>query len=190
LLNPSFNLLKDGNRGLQNNPDTVDDLFRLCNRFVEKCPVEFASHTAFKPLLECAILCLKHQHREANASTCKFIKSVLTCNYDGRQGGDASILEQIAATFGYEIINQSLNACLFYIQSYMYPDIAELWWALMPRKQLFTEWLQESLRNLPANQTYATATMDQIKTFLLNVCKAQEWKQVSYLLRDFCRLYR
>ena len=55
----------------------------MFKRFVEKCPVEFANHSAFKPLLECAILCLKHQHREANASTCKFIKSVLTCNYNG-----------------------------------------------------------------------------------------------------------
>lgn len=188
-LQPLFRLLNK-DQGLDDNPDTVDDLFRLCTRFVDKSPLQFLQHEACSPLLKCAITCLKHQHRDANMSVTKFLRSLITSPLQQQNGGKV-IVDKVVKSFGYEVTSQSLQACLFHIPSFLYPDIAELWWALMQHdRAVFSEWLKETLGNLPVEQTLATATYEQTLTFHAQVTACDQYKNVSYYLRDFCRLYR
>uniref|UniRef100_H2ZAX9 Transportin-3 n=1 Tax=Ciona savignyi TaxID=51511 RepID=H2ZAX9_CIOSA len=189
---PTFKILNEEN-GLSDNPDTVDDLFRLCSRFLEKCPTAFLSHPACPALIDCALVGLKHEHRDANASVTKFLRSVIECRIDDSSSGDGGqhIIEQVINSYGGQIVEQSLQACLFHIPTYMYPDIAELWWAIIERnRQAFSAWFMSALKNLPTEATLATATPEQTMQFHAEVIIAAEWKNVSYHLRDFCRLYR
>lgn len=190
-LEPLFKLLNE-NKGLENNPDTVDDLFRLCNRFIEHNPFQFLSHQACSPLLQCAIKCLRHDQREANQSVTKFLRCVITCRPpQGQNGARQKITDEVVQTFGESIVNDSLIACLFHIPSFLYPDIAEIWWQLIQRdRAMFADWLKQALNALPAGSSLATATSEQTFAFHSNIICASEWTTVSYHLRDFCRLYR
>ncbi|RVE40346.1 hypothetical protein evm_015004, partial [Chilo suppressalis] len=72
LMPKAFQLLQQPN-GLQDNPDTVDDLFRLCIRFLQRIPLDFLSCGALDAVVECARLASKLDHREANSSVMKFL---------------------------------------------------------------------------------------------------------------------
>lgn len=60
--------------------------------------------------------------RLENASSCFCV-----CRQD--QNSAASIL----SSYGEKIVERSLNASLFHLPTYLYPDIAELWWAISQR---------------------------------------------------------
>ena len=51
----------------------------LLFRFVEKAPSGFMLHTAFPAVMECALAGLMMQHREANSSVTKFLRTVIEC---------------------------------------------------------------------------------------------------------------
>lgn len=185
----TFEILNE-EKGLQNHPDTVDDLFRLCCRFVERCPLKFLSHIVCPPLLHCALAAISLEHRDANTSVTKFLRNVIDSRV-GVPGQPQDAAGPIMSMYGEEIVKRSLNASLFSLPSFLYPDIAELWWAVMQRnREWFKTWLEKSLKNLPSDATFATATHEQILQFLAEVTSSTECKNVSYLLRDFCRLYR
>ncbi|XP_078481112.1 transportin-3-like [Ciona intestinalis] len=189
---PTFKMLNEKD-GLSEHPDTVDDMFRLCSRFLEKCPAHFLTHPACPALLDCALVGLKHEHRDANASVTKFLRNVVECKITNTASGESGqhIIEQVIESYGGQIVEQSLQACLFHIPTYMYPDVAELWWAIIERnRQAFSTWFMSALKNLPTEATLATATPEQTLQFHAEVTVATEWKIVSYHLRDFCRLYR
>lgn len=185
----SFDLLNEQD-GLVNHPDTVDDLFRLCSRLVERCPLKFLTHVICPPLLQCALAAICLEHRDANMSVSKFLKNVIEANTKVPDHPE-SAATSVMSIYGEKIVSRSLHASLFSLPSYLYPDIADLWWAVIQRdRQSFKVWLEQALKNLPSDATLATATHSQMVEFLKDVSCAKVSSDVSYLLRDFCRLYR
>ncbi|KAI8422855.1 hypothetical protein MSG28_006597 [Choristoneura fumiferana] len=85
LMPRAFVLLQQDN-GLKDNPDTVDDLFRLCIRFLQRIPVEFLSSGALPALVRCAALAAALDHRDANCSVMKFLHDLLARPHAPRKG--------------------------------------------------------------------------------------------------------
>uniref|UniRef100_A0A1I7XTW7 Importin N-terminal domain-containing protein n=1 Tax=Heterorhabditis bacteriophora TaxID=37862 RepID=A0A1I7XTW7_HETBA len=67
----TFSLLAKEN-GPRDNPDTVDDLFRLSTRFVTRAPSAFFAHPVASALFNCGIACLTLDHQDANRSVTRF----------------------------------------------------------------------------------------------------------------------
>ncbi|XP_076818259.1 transportin-3-like isoform X2 [Clavelina lepadiformis] len=188
---PTLAILNEEN-GLEDHPDTVDDFFRLCSRFMEKSPIHFLSHSCCPSILQCALTGLNHKHRDASASVTKFLRNIIECSATDQNGnGMQNIVSSVVSKYGGQIVEQSLQSCLFHIPTFLYPDIAELWWSIIQRdRQTFSMWFMSALKNLPTETSLASATPEQAMQFHTEVTQAKEWKKVSYLLRDFCRLYR
>lgn len=73
---PTFQLLEQQN-GLRNHPDTVDDLFRLATRFVQRSPVTLLSSSIVVHIIQCAIAATSLDHRDANCSVMKFVRDLI-----------------------------------------------------------------------------------------------------------------
>uniref|UniRef100_A0A2K6U3M7 Transportin 3 n=1 Tax=Saimiri boliviensis boliviensis TaxID=39432 RepID=A0A2K6U3M7_SAIBB len=73
---PTFQLLEQQN-GLQNHPDTVDDLFRLATRFIQRSPVTLLRSQVVIPILQWAIASTTLDHRDANCSVMRFLRDLI-----------------------------------------------------------------------------------------------------------------
>ncbi|XP_013915483.1 PREDICTED: transportin-3-like, partial [Thamnophis sirtalis] len=73
---PTFRLLEQPN-GLQNHPDTVDDLFRLATRFIQRSPLTLLRSQVILPILQWAIAATTLDHRDANCSVMKFLRDLV-----------------------------------------------------------------------------------------------------------------
>lgn len=77
LLPPAFALLQEPLVGFCNHPDTVDDLFRLLARFLQRCPSPFLRSPALAAVFDCAIRAATLDHRDANASVMQFLSELV-----------------------------------------------------------------------------------------------------------------
>lgn len=76
MLPRAFQLLQEPD-GLRNNPDTVDDLFRLFARFLQRNPAAFLQSRAVVGIFECALMASVLDHRDANASVMQFLTELI-----------------------------------------------------------------------------------------------------------------
>lgn len=83
-IQPTFTRLQMEN-GLKNNPDTVDDFFRLCARFLQRCPIPFLQSPIVTPIIQCALLACTLDHKDANLSVMRFFYSLLNCGRPQQQ---------------------------------------------------------------------------------------------------------
>lgn len=102
-IGPTFNILQQQD-GLKNHPDTVDDLFRLCaryilfinniiiysffkcknififnGRFLQRAPIPFLCSVVIESIIDCALMACSLDHRDANVSVMKFFYDLLHC---------------------------------------------------------------------------------------------------------------
>ncbi|XP_050391682.1 transportin-3 [Patella vulgata] len=193
---PTFKILEEHN-GLRNHPDTVDDLFRLCLRFIQRCPVPFLQSPMCKPLICCAIAACSLDHKDANASVMKFLADFFKC---GREKDDRedfevrqTLVKQLLNDHGQALIHAIINACIYCLPTYMIPDVAEVVHEIMLiDRPMFCVLLETTLKALPAENSggAVTATHKQLTDFHKAVTSAEAMKHVSHSLRDFSRLYR
>lgn len=193
---PTFKILEEHN-GLRNHPDTVDDLFRLCLRFVQRAPLSFLQSTMCKPLLCCAIAAVSLDHKDANASVCKFLADFIKCSREKETRDDFQVrsatVKQMLADHGQALVHAMINACVFCLPSYMIPDVAEVLFELMLiDRATFCLWLETTLKALPTENSGGaiTATRKQLTDFHKSVTTAEDLKPLMHAVRDFSRLYR
>ncbi|XP_055932658.1 transportin-3-like [Argiope bruennichi] len=200
---PAFRLL-ESNDGLRNCPDTVDDLFRLCTRFLQWAPVPFLQCPTIKPILQCAILATKLDHKDANTSVVKFfhdfIKGARLQEGSKQAQQDAASFHQrraltqaLLAEQGQNLVNTLMHSCVFCLPSYMLSNAADVFYDLvLYDKEALKIWLENALRLLPSQSSSGTvtATPEQLLEFHNNVLNAEHVKTVLNLIRDFARLYR
>ena len=77
--------------GLVNHPDTVDDFFRLNARFLQRAPLPYLQTEFMKSILECALLSINLEHRDANASVMKFFYDLLHAGRSKEDSQDFSV---------------------------------------------------------------------------------------------------
>ncbi|XP_054715375.1 transportin-3-like [Uloborus diversus] len=198
---PAFRLL-ERNDALRNHSDTVDDLFRLCTRFLQWAPLPFLQCSTVKPVLQCAILACTLDHKDANTSVVKFFHDFIKGArvQDGTRQQDATSFQQRRAVTqsllnenGQLLVNSLIQASIFCLPSYLLSNVADVLYELVLfDKESMKTWLETTLRLLPSQSSSGTvaATPEQMKEFHENVLNAEHMKTVLNVLRDFSRLYR
>ena len=66
---------------LRKHPDTIDDMFRLSLRFLQRCPYEFINSPIFSPIMLLAVTSLNLDHRDANLSVTKFLSEFIALSH-------------------------------------------------------------------------------------------------------------
>nr|XP_033815477.1 transportin-3 isoform X2 [Geotrypetes seraphini] len=193
---PTFQLLEQQN-GLRNHPDTVDDLFRLSTRFIQRSPIVLLRSQVVIHILQWAIASTSLDHRDANCSVMKFLRDLIHTgvandheeNYEMRK----DLIRQVLNQMGQQLISQLLHTCCFCLPPYTLPDVAEVLWEIMTfDRPTFCRWLENSLKGLPKETSSGavTVTHKQLTDFHKQVTSAEECKQVCWALRDFTRFFR
>ncbi|XP_012941104.1 transportin-3 [Aplysia californica] len=193
---PTFKILEEHN-GLRNHPDTVDDLFRLCLRFIQRTPVAFLQSAMAKPIMCCAIAACSLDHKDANASVMKFLTEMIMCVRQKEEREDfelrKSLVKKLVEDHGQSLVIALINASLFCLPTFMSADVSEVLYELMLiDRPTFCVWLEHTLKALPTESSggAVTATKKQLADFHKTCTSAEDLKQVSSAVRDFCRLYR
>lgn len=81
-IQPTFTILQEDN-GLRNHPDTVDDFFRLCGRFIQRAPERFLRCDALPSIVQCGLMATQLDHKEANTSVMKFFYDLIDAGIYG-----------------------------------------------------------------------------------------------------------
>ncbi|XP_063692301.1 transportin-3-like isoform X3 [Bolinopsis microptera] len=63
--------------GLERNPDTVDDFYRLCSRYIQHVGSRVVSSPIMIHLVDIATNCLSLQHKDAQCSAIKFMDTLM-----------------------------------------------------------------------------------------------------------------
>ncbi|CAD6999639.1 transportin-3 [Ceratitis capitata] len=194
-IEPTFIMLQVEN-GLKNNPDTVDDFFRLCSRFIECCPVPFLQSTLVTPIFQCALLACTLDHREANSSVMKFFCNLLKWgrNSNQRHPECRPLVKEIAAQNGEPLIVNLIHASVYSLHSYMLPDVADVIYELklVVTNEQMQVYIKTALDALPNRNSggYITATQQQLNDFTAALLGADTPKTITVALKGFTRLYR
>ncbi|KAM5255913.1 transportin-3 isoform 7-T7 [Ctenodactylus gundi] len=193
---PTFQLLEQQS-GLQNHPDTVDDLFRLATRFIQRSPVTLLRSQVVIPILQWAIASTTLDHRDANCSVMRFLRDLIHTGVANDHEEDfelrKELIGQVMNQLGQQLVSRLLHTCCFCLPPYTLPDVAEVLWEIMQvDRPTFCRWLENSLKGLPKETTVGavTVTHKQLTDFHKQVTSAEECKQVCWALRDFTRLFR
>ncbi|KAK2580863.1 hypothetical protein KPH14_005937 [Odynerus spinipes] len=195
-IGPTFTILQQED-GLKNHPDTVDDLFRLCARFLQRAPVPFLHSSIISSVVDCALMACSLDHRDANASVMKFFYDLLHSGRNFEKRSDFTIRRQlvrgIIAEKGQTLVMRLLHASVFSLSSYMLSDVADVIIELnLTDRQLLSKWLEEAIKAMPTQNAGGspTATHEQLVEFHETVTRADAAKPVTTALRYFARLYR
>ncbi|XP_053506699.1 transportin-3 [Ictalurus furcatus] len=193
---PTFQLLEQPN-GLRNHPDTVDDLFRLATRFIQRSPVTLLSSSIIVHIIQCAIAATTLDHRDANCSVMKFVRDLIHTGVSNDHEDDFEVRKRLIAQamqqHGQQLVTQLIHTCCFCLPSYTLPDVAEVLWEIMVfDRPVFCRWLEVALKGLPKEMSggAVTVTHKQLTDFHKQITSAEECKQVCWAVREFTRLYR
>ena len=125
---PTFVLLEKGS--LRNHPDTVDDLFRLCIRFVQRAPVAFLQSSPIQTILRVAIAGVTLDHKDANASVTKFLTELCKNAWSKDDKADfatrSQLVRALLAEVGQSLTSAIVNSAIFALPSYMIHDTIEV----------------------------------------------------------------
>jgi transportin-3 len=126
--NPTFALLEKNT--LRNHPDTVDDLFRLCLRFIQQAPIAFLTSTVQQNLMRVAIAAATLDHKDANASVTKFLTELVKaayCKPDHKEfQARSKLAKALLNEMGQSLTAALLNSSLFSLPTFMIADTAEV----------------------------------------------------------------
>ncbi|KAG9335458.1 hypothetical protein JZ751_004587, partial [Albula glossodonta] len=150
---PTFQLLEQPN-GLRNHPDTVDDLFRLATRFIQRSPVKLLSSQIIVHIIQCAIAATTLDHRDANCSVMKFVRDLIHTGVANDHEDDFELRKQLIGQamgqHGQQLVTQLVHTCCFCLPPYTLPDVAEVVWEIMLfDRPTFCRWLESALKGLP-----------------------------------------
>ncbi|XP_047992380.1 transportin-3 [Leguminivora glycinivorella] len=190
LMPRAFELLQQEN-GLKDNPDTVDDLFRLCIRFLQRIPLEFLSSGAMPAVVQCGTLATALDHREANCSVMKFLLDLVSRATTTReQNKEIKVLaDAILEQYGGELMYGLMQSAVLHLHSYMLGEVGEVVLELVRwQRARGAELLAPALARLPRGPV--AATEHQCWNFHQLAIRAEKCKEMTRLLRDFARLYR
>ncbi|KAJ8673318.1 hypothetical protein QAD02_004580 [Eretmocerus hayati] len=195
-LGPTFTILQENN-GLTEHPDTVDDLFRLCARFLQTAPVPFLHSPMMNSIVDCALLACSLDHRDANASVMKFFFDLLHSGRSSENRSDFTIRRQLVQDIlqekGQTLVMRLIHAAVFSLSTYMMSDVADVLLELIAfNREHASMWLQQALSQMPTRNAGGseTATPEQLIEFHGILLEATSPKTVVHALRNYTRLYR
>ncbi|RMZ93075.1 transportin-3 isoform X2, partial [Brachionus plicatilis] len=101
---------------LRKHPDTIDDFFRLCLRFMQRCPLEFIKSSIFTPVITLAVTSLNLDHRDANLSVTKFLSEFISLSHKpqikGLDEANLNLVNRFIAEIGFKMIENSIHSTI------------------------------------------------------------------------------
>ncbi|KAH0552027.1 transportin-3 [Cotesia glomerata] len=196
-IGPTFTLLQEPN-GLKNHPDTVDDLFRLCSRFMQRAPIAFLHSAPKNSIMDCAISACSLDHKDANASVMKFLYEFLHCSRNNDDRSDftirRSLVQSVLAEKGQTLVTNLLHAAVFSLRTYMLQETVDVIIELTLIDQTsMAKWLEEAIKSMPTQNApgSVTATPEQLYEFHRTILRNTDSpKAVMNAVRSFARLFR
>ncbi|XP_042872590.1 transportin-3-like isoform X2 [Penaeus japonicus] len=192
---PTFVLLTQPS-GFRNHPDTVDDWFRLCARFLQRAPVAFLQCSALNTILECGLQACMLDHKDANAAVLKFFQDLVEA---GRKHEDRpdfetrrTLVVNIFNTHGENLVSNLITAAIFILPQYMHHDVAETFYQIMQfDRPKFCLWLEAKLKVLPTKNSggVEAVTQAQLVEFHKAVTQAERPKEITRALVEFSRFF-
>lgn len=194
----TFKLLSEDD-GLLHNPDTVDDLYRLCSRFLQRAPLAFFQSSVVSSIMECTLASLMLHHREAHSSVCKFIYELLRSRDNKSQSSEElearlAQVQKVLGEFGPTIVCQVITGCASQLPSYTFVDLGDILWELGRfSSQALSDWVKSALVQLLADDSkpgaVARATEEQLLEFHGKIVSAREQQDVWDAMRYLAGLY-
>uniref|UniRef100_A0A914HD50 Exportin-1/Importin-beta-like domain-containing protein n=1 Tax=Globodera rostochiensis TaxID=31243 RepID=A0A914HD50_GLORO len=186
-------LAADSENGLRNHPDTVDDLYRLAIRFVQRSPSILFSHPVVVQLLQGAIHGLVLNHQDANKSVTKFVLEIIAVA-NGKRGQALSKditarVGQLLAENGPQLMLASVSAALFHLSNSLCKEMAEIVHELLKTdKQKAEQWLNFVCMQLP-NDGGHSATPKQLNDFRVTVLESVRPYDILEAMRELSKFY-
>lgn len=192
---PAFQLLSQ-DKGMIEHPDTIDDLFRLCGRCLQKCPVAFLKCDVAVPAIQCAIVASTLEHRDANLSVMKFLKSLVSCATEKSRNDiqeRLTLVQKILTVHGQNIMTGLIQACAGAIPSYMVVDVSEVLWEFItfcPEET--SKWVEVALQSIQTQIVPGSfiATPQQLYEFHNALIGSSNQDAVWKASKRFSRLFR
>ncbi|XP_059471505.1 transportin-3 [Neocloeon triangulifer] len=192
---PAFELMRSSG-GLKNNPDTVDDFFRLCVRFLQRTPVPLLQSNILNAVMDCALMASTLDHKDANSSVMNFFFNLVHCGRNGEDKPDFKLRQQlvkhIMESSGQVLVLNLINSSIFCLHSNMLGTVAEVIFEMMLfNRAEMCVWLEHALKSLPTTNAggHVNATQKQLVDFHKLVTRAEHKKEVTHALRDFAHLF-
>lgn len=172
-IEPTFKVLQAEN-GLKNNPDTVDDFFRLAVRFIQRMPLPFLQSPIVPAIIQCATLACTLDHRDANMSVMKFLTNLLS-NQKANQLPEVNpFVQQIVQVHGECLVVNLLGASIYHLHPNQLSDVTDVFMEIKTlNSDVFREALQKALGQLPRRSSggSVTATDEQLTKFYESMTK-------------------
>jgi len=191
---PTYSILQKPD-GLVKHPDTVDDFFRLNARFMQRAPMSYLQTEFLKSVLECGLLSVSLEHREANTSVMKFFIDLLQAGRTRETLPDFEarnhLVTSLHAEVGSQLLDTLVKSAVLTLPPYTYTDIGELIFEMAQYgPSAVSMWLGDSLKRLPHNMNTPAVTNEQMEEFHKKVISADDPVTVSNAIREFARLWR
>ncbi|MCL4123759.1 UNVERIFIED_CONTAM: hypothetical protein GTU68_064559 [Idotea baltica] len=194
-MQPTFALLTQPN-GFKDHPDTVDDWFRLCTRFLQRSPVHFLQCQVIANILECGLQACMLDHKDANAAVLKFFQDVLETGIKHEESPTFETRRRLVSNMldlhGQTLVSNLVTAAVFILPSYMLQDVAETFYQLMAfDRPRFCLWLEAKLKEIPRTNSGGIEAIStaQILEVHKTITKATKTKEITRALVDFTRYY-
>uniref|UniRef100_A0A1I8A6K2 Importin N-terminal domain-containing protein n=1 Tax=Steinernema glaseri TaxID=37863 RepID=A0A1I8A6K2_9BILA len=198
----SIGILKEWN-GFLNNPDTVDDLFRIGVRFVQKAPAAFLATPVAHLFFQCGVQAVRVDHQDVISSVSLFFQETALVVSDRRQvcAGCATQEEMevgiqkgrgLFEEYGAQLVHETINMCLYRVTMQNRTEVVRIFNCVKkvcPNK--FNEFLARTFELLP-HDTLKSATTEQLREFHLKMTSTDYSDTISmiHLVEDLCDYYR
>ncbi|XP_018007436.1 transportin-3 [Hyalella azteca] len=183
-------------QGFKNHPDTVDDWFRLCTRFLQRCPLPFLQCPVISTIIECGLQACLLDHKDANAAVLKFFQDLLLCGLKGTESPSYAarreMVEKVLSPHSSKLVDNLISGAIFVLPPYMHHEVAETLLQLCQfDRGRFCAMLEAKLRTIPRNNSsgHAVVTFEQIQELHTTITSATRSKEIAKALIDFSRYY-
>lgn len=196
LVPKTFDLLTQPN-GFKNNPDTVDDWFRLCTRFLQRCPIPFLKCVVIETIVQCGLQACLLDHRDANAAVLKFFQDLIITGMkgdedDALQREKTQLVAAILDRHSQTLVDNLITGTVYVLPTYMHYEVAETFYKLVSydRAKLCVL-LENKLKTLPRTNSSGTvaATQQQVQDLHAVITGASKSRDITRTLIDFSKLY-
>lgn len=194
-MQPTFLLLTQPS-GFRNHPDTVDDWFRLCARFLQRAAVPFLQCGVINTIIECGLQACMLDHKDANAAVLKFFQDLLEAGRRHQDRPDYEtrrvLVTNIFNTHFEALVGNLVTAAVFILPPYMHHDVAETYYQIMLfDRPKFCQWLETKLKTLNTKNSggIEAVSQSQLAEFHKTVTKAERAKEITRALVEFARYF-
>lgn len=152
----SFSFLRDLN-DLTQHPDVVEELFYLMGRMVSHCPDHLVKSPMLHSLVQCAVVGMQLDHRDANKGTLNFVENTVSYGLSLREQNKPDCqkaLEVVLLSEGQSIVSNLARSLMGDLPAYSidrgHGSITGILWKLnLLSPAHVTQWMHVALASAP-----------------------------------------